>query len=104
LDKYSKIECKSGDIRELEIPDSSFDVISTFHVIHDITPAERQDIVKVLSQKLKAGGLFFIREPIKKSHGMPLEEIRALLSDAGLNEIEHKETKSEYTGKYQKSD
>jgi hypothetical protein len=26
------------------------------------------------------------------------------LSDAGLNEIEHKETKSEYMGKYQKSD
>ena len=104
LDKYSNLECKSGDIRKLDIPDSSFDVISTFYVIHDITPAERQDIVKVLSQKLKAGGLFFIKEPVKKSHGMPVEEIRALLSDAGLNEIEHKETKSEYMGKYQKSD
>jgi len=104
LDKYSNLECKSGDIRKLDIPDSSFDVISTFYVIHDITPAERQDIVKVLSQKLKAGGLFFIKEPVKKSHGMPPEEIRALLSDVGLNEIEHKETKSEYMGKYQKSD
>ena len=103
LAKYSNVECQSGDIRELDIPDSSFDVISTIHVIHDITPAERQDIVKALSQKLKAGGLFFIREPVKKSHGMPVEEIRALLSDAGLNEIEHKETKSEYMGKYQKS-
>ena len=104
LDKYSNVECKSGDIRKLDIPDSSFDVISTSYVIHDITPAERQDIVKVLSQKLKAGGLFFIKEPVKKSHGMPPEEIRALLSDVGLNEIEHKETKSEYMGKYQKSD
>ena len=104
LDKYSNVECKSGDIRELDIPDSSFDVISTFHAIHDIIPAERQDIVKTLSQKLKVGGLFFIREPIKKSHGMLVEEIRILLSDAGLNEIEHKETKSEYMGKYQKSD
>jgi ubiquinone/menaquinone biosynthesis C-methylase UbiE len=104
LDKYSNVECKSGDIRELDIPDSSFDVISTFHVIHDITPDERQDIVKALSQRLKAGGLFFIKEPVKKSHGMPVKEIRVLLSDAGLNVIEHKETKSEYTGKYQKSD
>ena len=97
------MECKSGDIRELDIPDSSFDVISAIHVVHDIAPAERQDIVKTLSRKLKAGGLFFIREPIKKSHGMPVEEIRTLLSDAGLNEIEHKETKSEYIGKYQKA-
>lgn len=75
LDKYSNVECKSGDIRELDIPDSSFDVISTIHVIHDIAPAERQDIVKTLSQKLKAGGLLFIRELVKKSHGMPVEEI-----------------------------
>ena len=104
LDKYSNVECKSGDIRELDIPDYSFDVISTFHVIHDIIPAERQDIVKTLSQKLKAGSLLFIRERIGKSHGMPVEEIRILLSGAGLKEIEHKETKSEYMGKYQKSD
>jgi len=104
LDKYSNVECKSGDIRKLDIPDSSFNVISTFYVIHDITPAERQDIAEVLSQKLKAGGLFFIKEPVKKSHGMPPEEIRALLSGVGLSEIEHKETKSDYMGKYQKSD
>jgi len=104
LKKYANVECKSGDIRDLDISDSSFDVISAIHVVHDIAPAERQDIVKTLSQKLKAGGLFFIREPVKKSHGMPVEEIRTLLSDAGLNEIEHKETKSEYMGKYQKSD
>jgi ubiquinone/menaquinone biosynthesis C-methylase UbiE len=104
LKKYANVECKAGDIRELDIPDSSFDVISAIHVIHDITPADRIDIVKALFQKLKAGGLFFIREPIKESHGMPVEEIRSLLSGAGLKETEHKETKSEYMGKYQKSD
>lgn len=103
LDKYSSVECKSGNIRELDIPDSSFNVISAIHVIHDIAPVERQDIVKTLSQKLKAGGLLFIREPVKKSHGMPVEEIRTLLSGVGLNEIEHKVNKSEYMGKYQKS-
>jgi cyclopropane fatty-acyl-phospholipid synthase-like methyltransferase len=103
LEKYSNVECKSGDIRELDIPDSLFDVISAIHVVHDIAPAERQDTVKTLSQKLKAGGLFFIKEPVKKSHGMLVEEIRTLMSDAGLNEIEHKETKSEYIGKYQKT-
>ena len=103
LEKYSNAECKSGDIREVDIPDSSFDVTSTIHVIHDIAPADRQDIVNTLSRKLKVGGVFFIREPTKESHGMPVDEIRALLSDAGLEEIEHKETKSEYTGKYQKT-
>ena len=103
LRKYSNIECKAGDIRELDIPNSSFDVISAIHVIHDITPADRPGIVQALSQTLKAGGLFFVREPAKKSHGMPVEEIRNLLSGTGLKETEHKETKSEYMGIYRKS-
>jgi len=103
LKKYSNVECKAGDIRELDIPDSSFDVISAIHVVHDIGPAERQDVLKTVSQKLKAGGFFFIREPVKKSHGMPVEEIRTFLSKASLEEIEHKKSKSEYMAKYQKS-
>ena len=48
--------------------------------------------------------MFFIREPIKKSHGIPVEEIQTLLSGVGLKEIEHRETNSEYIGRYQKSD
>ena len=103
LGKYSNVECKLGDIRKLDISDSSFDVISAIHVIHDIVPAERQDIVKALSRKLKAGGSLFIREFVNKPHGMPIEEIQVLFSNAGLREIEHKETKSEYMGKYQKT-
>jgi ubiquinone/menaquinone biosynthesis C-methylase UbiE len=103
LKKYSNVECKAGDIREMDIPDSVFDVISTIHVIHDIHPRDRQGTISALSRKLKPGGFFFIKERIEKSHGMPVEEIRASLSSAGLKEIEHKETKSEYLGKYQKS-
>ena len=103
LDKYSNVECKLGDIREIDISDSSFDVISAIHVIHDIAPAERKDIVKTLSKILRPGDLLFIREPIKKSHGMPVGEIRTILLNAVLKEIKHKETQSEYMGKYQKS-
>lgn len=104
LEKYSNVKCESGDIRELDIPNSSFDIISIIHVVHDIAPDERKDILKTLSQKLRAGGLFFIRERVKKSHGMPVGEIRTLFSEAGLNEIEFKETRSEYIGKYHKTD
>jgi len=103
LKKHPSVECKSGDIRELDIPEATFDVISILHVIHDIAPAERQSIVNALSRKLKANGALFISEPVKKSHGMPVEEIRTLLSNASLKEIEFKETKSEYMGKHQKS-
>jgi ubiquinone/menaquinone biosynthesis C-methylase UbiE len=102
LSKYGNVECRTGDMQELDIPDSIFDVISVIHVIHDIPPAERRGTVKALSRKLKAGGVIFVREPIKKSHGMPVEEILLLFSESGLKETDGKETKSEYMGKFQK--
>ena len=79
-----------------------FDIISTIHVIHDISRADRQDVINTLSQNLKLGGIFYIEEPVKKPHGILGDEIRALLFSAGLKEIESKETRSEYVGKYQK--
>jgi ubiquinone/menaquinone biosynthesis C-methylase UbiE len=103
LQKFANVECKYGNIKELDIPNSAFDVITIFHVVHDIPPTKRQDTTKILSQKLKEGGKLFIRERIEKSHGMPVHEIRALLSEAGLKEIEYKVTKTEYMGKYQKA-
>ena len=39
-----------------------------------------------------------------KSHGMPVSEIQALSEKAGLKEIEHKETGSDYIGKFFKVD
>lgn len=100
LKKYPNVECKAGEIGELNIPDSSFDAISIIHVIHDIEPVKRQDTINILVRKLKKGGTLFIREPIKKSHGMPVNEIQTLLSNAGLKEAEHTETKTEYRGKF----
>jgi len=103
LKKYPNVECIAGDIRKLDIPESSFDVISVIHVIHDIAPADRQDTVNVLSRTLKAEGTLFIWEPTKESHGMPAEEIRTLLSGAGLNETEYSANESKYTGTYRKA-
>ena len=98
LGRYPNVECKASDIRKLDIPHHSFDVISIFHVIHDIAPQDRQDIVNALSRLLKATGTIFIRERIKESHGMPIAEIRALFSNVGLSEVRHTENKSEYSG------
>jgi ubiquinone/menaquinone biosynthesis C-methylase UbiE len=103
LRKYPNVKCMAGDIRKLDIPDSSFDVISVIHVIHDIAPPDRQDTVSVLSRTLKTGGRFFIWEPTKESHGIPAEEIRALLSGAGLNESEYAANESKYIGTYLKT-
>jgi len=102
LKKYRNVVFMLGDIRKLDIPESSFDVICTIHVIHDIAPEERQDIVNALSQKIKPGGVLYIWEPIKVSHGMPVEEIRKLLSNSGFKESSYKTTKLTFKGKFLK--
>jgi ubiquinone/menaquinone biosynthesis C-methylase UbiE len=97
---YRNVEVVVGDIRSLDLPDRSYDVIYTIHVIHDIEPELRGVITEALLRKLKYGGAFHIKEPIKKSHGMPLEEIRTLLSNTGLEEIYSKTDNSEYYGMF----
>jgi len=101
LANFSNVEFKQGKIGDVEIQNASFDVISVMHVIHDIPPADRQDTVNILVPKLKKDGTIFIREPIKKSHGMAVSEIQSLLTTAGLVEVEQTTSKSEYRGKFQ---
>jgi ubiquinone/menaquinone biosynthesis C-methylase UbiE len=103
LGKYPNADFIEGDIRNLDIPDNSFDVIFTIHVIHDIPPDERQSTVDALVRKLKPGCPFYIWEPTKVSHGMTAEEIETLLLNAGLEEQTHKKTKPFYKGKFRKN-
>ena len=100
LGKCPNTECWSGDIRRLDIPDHSFDVISIMHVIHDIVPQERPDIIVALCRKLKKTGTLFLREPTRESHGIPVDEIHRLFQEAGLKETGYTLKKSEYMGIY----
>jgi 2-polyprenyl-3-methyl-5-hydroxy-6-metoxy-1,4-benzoquinol methylase len=102
LARYPAAECRAGDIRQMDTSAAPFDVITTFHVIHDIAPAQRQETVRALAGRLMPGGRFFIREPVKESHGMPVEEIRSLMKSAGMEETVGRVTKSEYLGEYRK--
>jgi len=97
----SNVRCLCGDIRTLDIPTHSFDVISIFHVIHDVAPAERQETVHVLSTLLKPSGRVFVREPTRKSHGMPADQIRTLFRNAALHEAQRTESSSEYKGLFE---
>lgn len=102
LQRYNNVDCLYGDIRQLNLPDSAFDVIPIIHVLHDIPPEERATITGELERTLKPGGKLFIREHIEESHGMPITEIQPLLSVAQLKETSSNITKTEYTGCYQK--
>jgi 2-polyprenyl-3-methyl-5-hydroxy-6-metoxy-1,4-benzoquinol methylase len=98
LKRYSNAKCLVGDIRELDISENRFDVISIIHVIHDIAPAERQSVTDRLASLLDRHGKLFIREPIRESHGMPVSEIVTRLTNSGLTEVQANLGKSEYRG------
>jgi ubiquinone/menaquinone biosynthesis C-methylase UbiE len=98
LRRYGNAKCLVGDIRKLDIPENRFDIISIIHVIHDITPTERQSVTDRLASLLNRNGKLFIREPIKESHGMPVSEIVTLLTNSGLSETQADVSKSEYRG------
>ena len=103
LMSYPKVKIRQGDIRKMDIAESSFDVITIHNVLHDILPEIRQEITSRLSDLLTPVGRLFIKEPTKLSHGIPVEEIRFLFNKTGLIESEFSEYKSCYSGIYIKA-
>jgi ubiquinone/menaquinone biosynthesis C-methylase UbiE len=104
LKKYPNVKFALGDISHLDIQREAFDVVVIRYVIHDVVPGDRQRIMNALADKLKSGGDLHIWEPTKISHGMPVEEIRKLLSQAGLQERSHETSKSSFKGQFLKVD
>jgi len=88
LKDFTNIEYLQGDITRMPIPENHFDAVIIHFVLHDVEPDARIDIVSALAQSLRPEGTVFIREPANSWHGMPLSEIRALMQDAGLREIQ----------------
>ncbi len=87
MNEYPNVDFKLGKVDNLDIPDNFYDAVIIHYVLHDIGPDLRGDILRALIQKLKDGGKIYIREPIADNHGMPTAEIRKLMQNEGMNEI-----------------
>lgn len=84
------VEILRGDVRTMDLEPGSFGLVTFIHVLHDIKPEERQGTVNALSILIAEGGRLCMMEPVSKSHGMPLEEIRSIMTSAGLIITEEK--------------
>ena len=109
LSKFSNIEFKLGDISEFQIDAGSYDVIFINFVLHDVEKDIRQRTVNALSRALKKTGILYIKEPTSKSHVMPAEDIRTLMTQGGLEEKHFTMDRSfagppglKYSGEYNK--
>ena len=107
LGKFENIEYLLGDVDELSLKNSSYDVLVLHYVLHDMDVSRRLEILKNLKNKLNGGGRIYIREPTRKSHGMSVNEIKGLMKLSGLKEIHSKEScslllRKHYIGVFQK--
>lgn len=100
LRDFKIVDFINQDIRKAEIEDNSFDIIYIYYVLHDINPDERQEIIKVMAQKLKAGARLYIEEPTKESHGMKKSDILKLMKNTGLELEKSAEGKSHFRGEF----
>jgi len=109
LNRFSNVEYYAEDIRKWDEKNNYFDAVAIHFMLHDIDKSERQEVVRALANKMKAGAKLFIREPTKEGHGVRPEEIRELMSKSGLKETDSKAKKSLmmgviYTGFFSKTD
>jgi ubiquinone/menaquinone biosynthesis C-methylase UbiE len=100
--RYPAARILHGEITQLDLPRQSFDLISIVHVIHDIPRARRSATVQALAALLKPAGRLWIWEPTRESHGMPVEEIRELMAEAGLREVSADEQGNAFKGVFER--
>jgi ubiquinone/menaquinone biosynthesis C-methylase UbiE len=86
LRAYPHVDYRLGDVRVMQLPEASFDVVLVHWMLHDVAPADRPSIVAELARLLRPGGRLFVREPTSSRHGIPAAEARKLLAGAGLAE------------------
>ena len=99
---FSNIDYELGDISTLDIGDGSYDVVLVSFVLHDVDKDRRRVIVDELARKLKPCGRIVIREPTKNRHGMDPNDIRFLMTGAGLKEVESASLKGRFDATYLK--
>ncbi|HZD44203.1 MAG TPA: class I SAM-dependent methyltransferase [Methanomicrobiales archaeon] len=84
---YPNVQFRLGNLGSLDLPDAGYDSIVIHFVLHDLQLPSREEILRLLSKKLKRRGTIFIREPIKPDHGIPVSEILALMHGARLKRL-----------------
>jgi ubiquinone/menaquinone biosynthesis C-methylase UbiE len=87
LRRFQNVEYMRGEVSQLPLANNSWDAVVVHFMLHDVDAAVREELVRTLARVLKPGGRFFLREPIRTAHGLAVEEIRRLLTGAGLREV-----------------
>lgn len=95
----------SESILDLEVGENIYDLIICHNSIHHVPREQRLKTVLEMKKALKPKGRIALKEPVKRDHGMSMEDIDALMNGVGMNRISlFKETFARaITGEYSKA-
>ncbi len=77
-----------ADIRETVQNNDQFDKAVIIFVLHDIHPLDRPSVMQSIVHSIKPGGQCCVYEPSRFTHGIDPEEVRNIMTDAGLKETQ----------------
>lgn len=98
LKKLNNVHFIHGRVYEQDIVENIYDVVYIHFVLHDVEKEFQLKTISALSKILKSGGRLYIREPLNPNHGMSSENIRTLMSKAGLTEVKGEVYKKTFLG------
>ena len=92
LEKDKNVSLICGDIRQIDIPENSYDAIVIYYVLHCIDNEILESTNKKLFYVLKKGGRLYLREPLPTSlghndHLLSIEKIDTLMTKSGFKKV-----------------
>ncbi|HPR31430.1 MAG TPA: class I SAM-dependent methyltransferase [Prolixibacteraceae bacterium] len=98
LRDYPNTTFINGKLTQLEMDTEVFDAINVHFVLHDVPAENRSSLVDEMYSLLRPGGKVFLREPLRESHGMGMNEINLLFAQAGFYRMYEREKRIRFYG------
>lgn len=76
-----------GDANKLDFPDESFDAVVSNYVYHNITGADKRELLLETLRVLKKGGVFALNDEMKPGMYGDMEAFAQKLRDMGYEEV-----------------
>ncbi len=91
LEGFKNVELVQEDILDFE-KKNYFDLVVVHYMLHGMNKKEKA--IECFKNNLRQKGKIYIREPIRKSHGIPSKEIEELMGVGGFLKGKSKESYS----------
>ena len=92
-----------GDANKLDFPDGSFNAVVSNYVYHNITGADKQQLLLETLRVLKKGGVFALNDEMKPGMYGDMEAFAQKLRDMGYEEVRLVDTAKEAFGSHRRA-